>query len=167
MSLKPTVKKIIITAITIFIIACCAIWYVFTVKFTDTVKEKADFAVFVSSLYARSPAMVTAYAELTGYLAQHITNVTLKDRSRFEKIMDQIDAEKGKTSNQKQRDEAFEFMRDKSRYVLHVDRKRGLPALGVADRLTDLFLEMTWMMCESRNQHLIASDNPVDRKSVV
>lgn len=45
MSLKPTVKKIIITAITIFIIVCCSVWYVFTVKFTDTVKEKADYAV--------------------------------------------------------------------------------------------------------------------------
>ena len=45
MSLKPTVKKIIIAAITIFIIACCVIWYVFTEKFTDTVKEKADYAV--------------------------------------------------------------------------------------------------------------------------
>lgn len=124
-------------------------------------QEKADFAVFVSSLYARSPAIVTAYAELTGYLAQHITNVTLKDRSRFENIMNQMDAEKGKTTTQTQRDEAFAFMRDKSRYVLHVDRKRGLPALAVADRLTELFLEMAWTVLESRNQHLITSDNPV------
>ncbi len=47
MSLKPTVKKIIIIAVTILLIACCSIWYVFTVKFTDTVREKTDYAVNV------------------------------------------------------------------------------------------------------------------------
>jgi hypothetical protein len=122
---------------------------------------KADFSVFVSSLYTRSPAMITAYAEFTGYMAQHLNDFVLASRARFDAMMDRYDADKGIETTQKQRDETFAFARDKSRYIIQVDKKRGLRALGVTDRLTEIFYDMTWVVFESPHQHLVTSDNPV------
>jgi hypothetical protein len=128
-------------------------------------QDRADFAVFLSSLYARSPAIVTAYAEMTGYMVQHLTNLMFADRKRFEDSMDSYDADRGKTTSPADRDKMFEFANDKSRYVLAVDKKRGLSAIGVADNLTPLFFDMSWIVFESRDQHIITSDNPVVRVS--
>lgn len=124
-------------------------------------QEKADFAVFIASLYARSPAIVTAYAEMSGYMAQHFTNVTFANRTRFETMMDRYDADRGTRTSKKERDETFEFAKDKSRYFVQVDKKRGLQALSVTDHLTNIFYDMTWVVFESKKQHLITSDNPV------
>jgi Protein of unknown function (DUF4238) len=126
-------------------------------------QEKADFAVFISSLFARSPALITAHAEMTGYLAQQITDSTFTIRERFDASMDRYEASNGKVTTPQQRTEILDFAHDKSQYVIQVDKKRGLSALGIADKLTEIFLGMTWCIFESPDQHLITSDNPVVR----
>ncbi len=124
-------------------------------------QEKADFSVFLSSLYTRSPAMFRAISELTGIVAQEVTGIALSERKRFEHSMDKFDAEEGKTTAPEERDVIFEFLNDK--YVLEVDRKMGLKGMGATDRLTDIFFRMNWMVVECQRQHLITSDNPVVR----
>ena len=47
---KLSAKKFIIIALVLFAIGVAAIWYIFTVKFTDTTKEKADFSVSATDL---------------------------------------------------------------------------------------------------------------------
>lgn len=126
-------------------------------------QEKADFAVFIASLFTRSPAIVTAYAELMGKFAQHITDLTMRNRTQFDTEMDRYDADRGVTTSGKERDELFEFAKDKTRYFVEVDKKRGLEALAGTDHLTPIFYDMTWAVFESKDQHLITSDNPVVR----
>lgn len=126
-------------------------------------QEKADFSVFLSSLYTRSPAMVHANAELLGKMVQHVSDVVLQDRERFERVMDKVDAEAGKTTPPHKRDEAFAFARDKSRYVVEVDRKRGLQGMGATDKVTDILFRMNWIVVGCQDQHLITSDSPVVR----
>lgn len=43
--MKPWLKKIIITAVFIFIVAGAVIWYVFSAKFADTTGQKVDYTV--------------------------------------------------------------------------------------------------------------------------
>jgi len=92
MSLKPTVKKIIITAITIFIIACCAVWYVFTVKFTDTVKEKADYAVNALDLideFKKNDSLANKkYAEKIIAVTGVVTEIEMADSTVNIKLAD-------------------------------------------------------------------------------
>lgn len=126
-------------------------------------QERADFAVFLSSLHLRSPAMIRAGAQLMGEMVQHVYDIVLQDRKRFDDLMDKTDAKSGKTTPPEKRDEAFDFAKDKSRYVIAVDRKIGLKAMGAIDRLTKIFFQMNWMIIECRDQHLITSDNPVIR----
>lgn len=130
---------------------------------TLTGQDKADFAVFLSTLYTRSPAMMNAYAEMSGYFAQQLMDLALSDRRVFETSMDKYDRAKGKTTSAEERDRFFEFARDKSRYTLDVDKKRGLGALAISDRLTEMFFDMSWFVFESPDQHIITSDNPLVR----
>jgi hypothetical protein len=126
-------------------------------------QEKADLAVFFSSLHTRSPAIINASAEIQGYIAQHASDFVLQDRQRFERLIDQLDKKRGEVTSQSVRDETFAFAIDKSRYVMEVHQKAGLSAMLGTDRLTDVFLRMTWIVFSSEHQHLIASDNPLVR----
>ncbi len=124
-------------------------------------QERADFAVFIATLYTRSPTMMNSYAEATGYLAQHVYNVAMSDKSYFESSMNKFDKIKGVKTTQQERDDLREFVKDKSRYTIQVDKKRGLSALGIADSIAPIVFDMTWFIFESADQHLITSDNPV------
>jgi len=126
-------------------------------------QERADFAVFVSSMFTRSPALIRACAEVYGYALQHVTKVTLRDRDRFEAAMDAMEADLGKSRSPEERDRAFDFMRDTSRYEVAVDRQIGLPAMAATDSLTPMFMDMAWTLFYSEEQHIITSDNPVVR----
>ena len=126
-------------------------------------QEKADFSVFLSSLYTRSPAMIRAMAEVTGMIAQKVADVVFSNREGFEHYMDKVDAEEGKTRTPVEREAILEFAKDKTKYVFEIDRKVGLEGMGATDRLTDIFFRMNWMVVECQRQHLITSDNPVAR----
>ncbi len=75
--------------------------------------------------------------------------------------MDKFDQVKGASTTKQERDRLFAFAKDKSRYTIQVDKKRGISALGIADSITPIVFDMTWFVLESENQHLITSDNPV------
>ena len=126
-------------------------------------REKADFSVFLSSLYTRSPAMIRAMAEIMGTITQQMTDMALGDRKNFERYMNEVDAKEGKTTTLEEREAIFEFAKDKTKYVLEVDRKAGLRGMGATDRLTEIFFRMNWIVVQCPRQHLITSDNPVAR----
>ena len=49
-SIKPKIKKIIISTIIIIVTVIFAVWYIFTVKFADTAKEQSAYSVTVINL---------------------------------------------------------------------------------------------------------------------
>lgn len=127
-----------------------------------TGQERADFAVFISSLFARSPAVVSAAAHMRATMSQIIVDTTFATRERFEAEMNRFDASRGKITPPELRDSLFEFQRDKSRYTIEIERKAGLvSAMKVTDRLTDIVFDMNWFVVESIKQDLITSDAPV------
>ena len=126
-----------------------------------TGQERADFSMFIATLYTRSPAMMNTYAEMTGYMAQHITSATMSNRTHFESSINEYDQAQGTITTQMERDKLFAFAKDKSNYTIQVDKKRGLSALGIADAIAPIILDMNWFVFESVDQHLITSDNPV------
>ncbi|MFN0193787.1 MAG: DUF4238 domain-containing protein [Aestuariivirga sp.] len=125
--------------------------------------ERAKFAVFLASLLGRSPAMVTAYAEMQGYAVQTPTRFAAANPKIFDAQMDRYDEETGVTTSPEERSKLLEFMRDTSRYILEVDKKRGLAAIGVTDSIAPILNDMRWIVLESPDQHIITSDNPLVR----
>jgi hypothetical protein len=75
-----------------------------------------------------------------------------------------MDAMERDTGNSAQnRDEVFAFINDPSRYTLSVSEKRGLGAIGVADKLAPLLYERYWHIVEAVGETYITCDNPVYR----
>jgi hypothetical protein len=125
-------------------------------------QEKADYAVFLSSLATRTPAILNTIAELHGAFMQSRTLRILEDESRF-----QAELQDFKRSpfckNPEKVDAKFlaSFLRDKNMYTLRIHQKAGLSAFRFTDKLTDKFFDMDWSLYESRNRPLITSDNPL------
>ena len=82
-----------------------------------TGQAKADFAVFVASLYARSPALIRANAIGYAQFMQHMMDLQFGTRERFETGMDRYERDTGINVN---RDELFEFWNDKSRFTIKI-----------------------------------------------
>ena len=126
-------------------------------------QERADFAVFLASLYARSPANIRMSAEMQGQFAQVLHDAYLSDRDAYEKMMDKVDEKAGKTTSKEMRDQTFKFAKDKDAYTLVVKQQAGLLGISVSDSLTPVFFDMKWDLIVISDQHLVTSDNPVVR----
>lgn len=122
-------------------------------------QERANFAMFVATSYSRSPSLIRSYAEAFGRSAQLRMRMHAESRDRFDQFMDTMERD---TENRvENRDEVFAFINDPSRYSLEVSEKRGLPAIGVADKLGPILYERHWNIVDAVAESFITSDNPV------
>jgi hypothetical protein len=127
-----------------------------------TGQAKADFAVFVSSLYARSPGLIRANARGYAEFLQHLLDLQFGGtREKFEAGMDRYERETG--NKVEDRDAHFETWNDKSRFIMEVSQKVGLSALSVADDLTKIFVSREWYLIEAGADFFITCDSPVVR----
>lgn len=123
-------------------------------------QERADFSTFLSSMYARSPVMLKNYGQMMGQSTQLINQVATATLGRFEMSLRQS----GQADLSPEEIKAtYEFAKDTSNYTINVDHQATLPAIGVSDKLQEIFFNMTWSILSSEEQHLITSDNPVVR----
>lgn len=124
-------------------------------------QERANFAMFVATSFSRSPSLIRSYAEAFGRSAQLQMRMHAESSSRFNRF---IDAMEYKTGNRiEDRDELFAFVNDPSRYTIKVSEKRGLRAIGIADKLAPLLYERYWHIVEATGGIFLTSDNPVYR----
>ncbi len=124
-------------------------------------QARADFAVFVATSYSRSPAQIRSWAEAAARSAQIQLRTTAETRGRFDRVADAMERDTGKAIPD--RDRAFAFINDPSRYSLGISEKRGLQAIGVADTITPLLYERSWIIAEALEGRFVTSDNPVCR----
>jgi hypothetical protein len=124
-------------------------------------QARADFATFVASLYARSPALIRANAIGYAQFLQHMTDLQLGDRDRFEAFMDKWEAESGREPTD--RDKLFEFWADRDRYTIAISQKKGLTALSVSDELAEIMYGRWWYLLDATSGFFITSDSPVYR----
>lgn len=106
-------------------------------------QARADFAVYLSSQYARSPTTRRMYAEVHASGAHAIMKVITETPERFESQLRQFEAKEGPIEKHI-RDRLYDFSRDTSRYDLVVSREATLSALLVSDKLLKLFSKMGW-----------------------
>lgn len=124
--------------------------------------DKDVMAVFFAALYARSPALINNVAWLTGAMAQITTGLTLSSRELFDENMDRMEKEKGEdATTREERDKLFEAMKDRDRFSMAVLQKAGLMAISAIEPVMDVFRKMHWILVQTKEQHLITSDNPV------
>lgn len=124
-------------------------------------QARADFAVFVATCFTRSPALIRAYAEGTARAMHLELRLNAKTREGFDRLTDAMESETGKVIADRER--AYKFINDPSRYSIGISEKRGLAAIGIADDIAPILYDRPWTLVESLGAHFITSDNPVYR----
>lgn len=124
-------------------------------------QARADFAVFVATCFTRSPAFIRAYAEATARSMQLELRLNAQDLSSFNRLADEMEQATGECIED--REEAFRFLNDPTRYTIGISEKAGLKAIGVADDLTPLLMNRRWNVAVAHGDTFITSDNPVYR----
>lgn len=124
-------------------------------------QERANFAMFVTTSFARSPSLIRSYAEAFGRSAQLQMRMQAEKHNEFNLLIDAMERDTG--NYVEDRDELFAFINDPSRYRIEVSEKRGLRAIGIADKLAPLLYERYWHVVEATGGTFLTSDNPVYR----
>lgn len=122
-----------------------------------------NIAIFVAAQYLRSPASVSAAAELSAHLFQQIGRFTAMHKEAHEDSMDKFDAHTGQTTSPEQRESMRNFILDTDSYHLDVSRYAGISVLNSIETIAEHLLNMRWVVGRSKGQHLITSDCPVSR----
>lgn len=111
-------------------------------------KEKADMALFIACMFARSPAQLRQNANFFGSIAGRAAMIQL----------DRI-AEEQKDNEESEY--IFEILKEKGALELQVDRRVGLMSFLQIEPIARIILKMTWSFEISRHEEIITSDNPV------
>ncbi|MCZ7977518.1 DUF4238 domain-containing protein [Agrobacterium salinitolerans] len=113
---------------------------------------KMDFAAFLATMFARSPAQLRQFAQTMGEM--------LLWGSRHE--MERVFREKEAKGDATAADRAVqEILNNNEMFTVNVDRRVGLLAFQQAQPLMQLMHQMTWSYEISERQQLATSDNPV------
>jgi hypothetical protein len=113
---------------------------------------KLDFAAFLATMFARSPAQLRQFAQTMGQMAlwggRHEMDRAFRERE-----------ERGEVS---EADRAIQkILHDNEMFRMDVDRRVGLLAFQQAETLMHLMAQMNWSYEISERQQLVTSDNPV------
>ncbi|WP_049730531.1 DUF4238 domain-containing protein [Rhizobium ecuadorense] len=113
---------------------------------------KLDFAVFLATMFTRSPAQLRQFAQFMGQMAVWGSKHEMEREYRAKErdgSLSEIDAA------------VWELLQNDQLYELSVDRRVGLLAFQQADTLAHLMTRMTWNYEISEGQQLATSDNPM------
>jgi hypothetical protein len=102
-------------------------------------QARADFATFLALMYVRTPAMRRMTGELTGRHLQIMTYAHALDDRAFEKLIADLEEERGQPLDAEMKERVRNTMLDPSGYVLEISKERILEILAVADKLAPIF----------------------------
>ena len=116
------------------------------------VQAKTDFAYFLATMFARSPAQLRQIAAHYAATAHWAGSHELEFENR-QKMKDGLLTD----DDLKVQD----FLLDRNNYAIDVDRRVGLLAFKQCETLAKLMVQMTWTFELSENQELLTSENCV------
>jgi Protein of unknown function (DUF4238) len=116
-------------------------------------KSKIDFASFLATMFARSPAQLRQVARAFGEMSDWAASFALETQNRQK-------AKEGALTEQDA--QIQEFLQDKNNYQMSIDRRVGLKAFEQSAAIATLMTKMRWSFEISDNQQLLTSDNSVN-----
>ncbi|MCA1298608.1 DUF4238 domain-containing protein [Stappia indica] len=113
---------------------------------------KFDFAVFLATMFTRSPAQIRQFAQFMGEMALWAGRQEVERDYRQREKAGEVSIE----------DLAVrEIIHNNDMYKMNIDRRVGLLAFQEAETLARLMSRMTWSFEICDSQQLVTSDNPV------
>ncbi|WP_428643658.1 DUF4238 domain-containing protein [Roseibium sp.] len=114
--------------------------------------EKAAMALFIASMFVRSPAQIRQFAALAGDMASWITAMQVEcERNSKQKSGEDTKLE----------EVVLDYLGREDGLKLNVDRRAGLMGFVQLEPISRLIENMTWSFEVSKDVELITSDNPV------
>lgn len=127
--------------------------------------DRDAYALFLATLYMRTPAMVNAMAGFYGDLAQ-ITSMIAEDNPLDPAaFVQEYEAKIGRSIEPDERQRIVAMLGNKQNITMNVDRRVGLNAIKSAPEVANLLRQMSWLVLDVHDGNLITSDNPVVRVS--
>ncbi len=113
---------------------------------------KLDFAVFLATMFARSPAQLRQFAQIMARMSLWAGKHDMERDYR----------DKEKTGSLSSLDVIIrDLLHSDDVYTMSVDRRVGLLAFQQAETLADVMTRMSWNYEISESQQLATSDNPM------
>src|ERR1700722_9142062 len=130
----------------------------------DKCQERANFAHFLSLMYARTGSMRRVAAESYGRFMQTVMFAHTQFPDAFDTVMRRYEQTIGHSLTAEQREAARRAMADPSGYEFEIPKERTFTMLAsVADELAKYFFSMNWSVHTLSEGYLITSDNPIGR----
>lgn len=130
-----------------------------------SVQQKADFAHFAALLHVRTVAARNDAARAIGQMSQIMTYAHAAHDGAFESMIRGLEADKGEKIPGDVKAKVRQWMLNPAQhYTVEVPKERTFIALGAADKLTEIFLQMHWTVARPKHGFFITSDNPVTRQ---
>lgn len=126
-------------------------------------KAKMDFALFLASMYLRTPVMRRMFAEGLSQGIQIHMYATAQHPQAFASHLDSYERKKGKSLSDEEKSKLRDDLSDLSNLQMLIPRERTLQVLQMTEELADILWRMTWSLLIPKNGFLITSDNPVLR----
>jgi hypothetical protein len=125
--------------------------------------DRAAFAVFVATMYTRSPGMLRSLAEAYGKMLQIDIGARWSNRKRFEASLDQMAAATGNAIDD--RDGLWDFWQDKQGFSIGTSIQHGLIGIGASETIAQILFERSWYIFDAVEGYFIKSDQAVERWS--
>lgn len=125
-------------------------------------QARADFSVFLASMYSRTPAMRRIYAEIQSAGMQLFTRAHMSNEEFFNQSLVDFEKEHGPIDSEV-KPKLRDFFMDKDNYEVQIDRQATIPALELSDKISEMLFDMGWCIFDAGDEYFITSDNPVTR----
>lgn len=112
----------------------------------DDTQEKADFAVYLATVWGRTKATRRFVAETYASHLQMLNHATAAREDVFDAHIRRLEREFGHPIDKKTRDEVRQAMLDPSDWIIQIPKQRTIEGLRFMDKMTDLFFEMRWSL---------------------
>jgi hypothetical protein len=130
----------------------------------DDTQEKADFALYLATIWGRTKATRRFMAEVYASHMQMLNHATASHKEIFEGHMRRLEEEFGHPISAETREEVRKAMLDPSDWIIEIPKQRTMQGLKVIDKMTDLFFQMRWSLCFAHKGFFITSDTPIQRR---
>uniref|UniRef100_UPI0035CC2FFD DUF4238 domain-containing protein n=1 Tax=uncultured Sphingomonas sp. TaxID=158754 RepID=UPI0035CC2FFD len=126
-----------------------------------TGQHRADFAMFVATMFVRSPAIINATASGHALYADIISQRMVSSKGEFDRCAAAYRRDTGNDLGSY--DKMRAFLRNRDGYKIEVSQKAGLKIVGAADEIWPLLYDRAWYILDAGENFFISSDCPVDR----
>lgn len=127
-------------------------------------KQRNDFALFLSLMLLRTPAMRRDVADFIGRNIQIMNHAYVASDEAFDTLMLEVEQDNGESIQADTKQKIRKILMDSDNYKISIRKEATFMSFEVADTLVPILSAMSWLILRPRHGFFVTSDNPVVRQ---